>query len=199
MNTRVSPFSQFGQAVSQIAQANHGDVDGIVAKLRDGAIDPALLQQAPPGSLTPLDTATLQLQAAVDALNGQWGARKQGAADWYKDITGRTLGATAEVKFTEAEVKAAIVALKPTLESMGGAVEHLSELGYHRTENHDQAVAGAHGRYIQARDAIVEKLGPMDAARRAGQLEAAPAAELAAFVQEFGGLRGAVRQMMLVF
>lgn len=199
MNTRVNPYAQFGQAVNQVAQANQGDVDGVIAKLKDGAINPATLQQTPIANLNPLDTATLQLQAAVDALNGQWGVRKQSTADWYKELTGRTVGATVEVTFSAAEVNAALEASRPLLDRMGAAVEHLSELGYHRTENHDQAVAGAHGRYIEALNAIVEKLGPMAAARRAGQLDASSGAQLGAFEIEFAGLRNAVRQMMLVF
>lgn len=199
MNTRVNPYAQFGQAVNQVAQANQGDVDGVIAKLKDGAINPAILQQTPIANLNPLDTATLQLQAAVDALNGQWGVRKQSTADWYKELTGRTVGATVEVTFSAAEVNAGLEASRPLLDAMSAAVGHLSELGYHRTENHDQAVAGAHGRYIEARDAIIEKLGPMAAARRAGQLDATSGAQLGAFEIEFAGLRNAVRQMMLVF
>lgn len=199
MNTRLNPYSQFGHAVNQVAQANQGDVDGVIAKLKDGAINPAILQQTPIANLNPLDTATLQLQAAVDALNGQWGVRKQSTADWYKELTGRTVGATVEVTFSAAEVNAGLEASRPLLDAMSAAVGHLSELGYHRTENHDQAVAGAHGRYIEARDAIIEKLGPMAAARRAGQLDATSGAQLGAFEIEFAGLRNAVRQMMLVF
>lgn len=199
MNTRLNPYSQFGHAVNQVAQANQGDVDGVIAKLKDGAINPAILQQTPIANLNPLDTATLQLQAAVDALNGQWGVRKQSTADWYKELTGRTVGATVEVTFSAAEVNAGLEASRPLLDAMSAAVGQLSELGYHRTENHDQAVAGAHGRYIEARDAIIEKLGPMAAARRAGQLDATSGAQLGAFEIEFAGLRNAVRQMMLVF
>jgi hypothetical protein len=199
VNNRLTPTALFSQAVAQIAEANQGDVDSVVAKLRDDKTPPSTAPQTPAPALSPLDAATLQLQAAVDQLNGQWGVQKRSLAEWYQDLTGRTLGATTPATFKPEEVSAALEAARPALQQMSAAVGQLAALGNKRTPTWDADVKTNYEAYLSARNAIIEKLGPLDAARRAGQLDASSGAQLGAFVTEFGGLRQGVQQMGMIY
>lgn len=195
---RQSPHAQFTEALRQLEVASGGKVDAIIS----GAKTPVAPAQAQSGSGAPLpvEKAVLDLQAAVAALNGQWGEVHKTLPEWYQLITGRTADATTPVTFTSEQVSERISASAPHFVALDAAFNRLSKLGYSRqgVADWDAAVGAAHKQYIHEVNALCEQLGPLDAARRAGQLGAADGARTFEAVQDLVSYRNGVRQMGLV-
>ncbi len=196
---RQSPHAQFTEALRHLEIASGGKVDAIVAEAKTPVA--SAQAQSGAGAPPPVEKAVLDLQAAVAALNGQWGEVQKTLPEWYQLITGRTADATTPVTFTSEQVSERIKASAPHFEALGIAYGDLSKLGHSRkgVADWDAAVGAAHKQYILEVNALCEQLGPLDAARRAGQLGAADGAQTYEAIQDLASYRNAVRQMGLVY
>jgi hypothetical protein len=199
MNVRVSPQAQFTAALQAVAVENKGNVDEIIAQASNGKVDLGRLRES--GASPALEKAALALQGAVEQLNNQWNVTPKSLPEWYAVVTGRTLGVTVEATYSAAQITRAIAMATPHFADLEAAVGKLAQLGHSRSgvANWEASVAAHHGTYARAVDAIIEQFGPIDTARRAGQLSAPEAARAYEQVLRLSVCRNAVRQMGLVY
>lgn len=200
MSNRVTPEMRFGYTLHQLGEASGGKIDAVMAEVRTGTLDPAKLGQSTAPS--PIEAAVVELHGLVDQLNRSSGTKPRTLVEWYQQITGRSLEQSTPVKHTGAEVSAAIDKARPTLEKLEGTVSALANLGHSNGGDKaawEKSVGAHHKEYRVLVNEVFETLGPIDTARRAGQLEAPDAARVYSTLVELAELRLQVMQMGLVY
>ncbi len=199
--TLLSPAAQFAQGLEALAAA--GPVEPVIAEVASGRIDLASLASRGPQS--PVEQALLTLAGAVDEANAL--GAKLSLPQWFERITGRAPGALTPVAVSNEEAAQRLAAASQKLPAIG---EHAKRLysygkGYAVVDGHKtydgaaiDALTKAEVKKMRAvRAELAQQLGPLDAAKRAGQLDPVAAAKLNAVLVDVSALVRSVQVLGL--
>lgn len=197
----LSPAAQFAQGLEALAAA--GPVEPVIADVASGRIDLASL--AIRGAQGPVEKALLTLAAAVEEANAL--GAKLSLPQWFERITGRSPGAMTPVSVSAAEAAQRLAAARDKLPTIGEHAQRLYSYGkgwavVDGQKTYDGAAIDALitvevKKMRAARAELAQQLGPLDAAKRAGQLDAVAAAKLNAVLVDVSALVRSVQVLGL--
>lgn len=198
MKANLTLRGQFAAGIETLAKA--GPVETLMGQLAEGKIDLGAIRLR--GGATEVERALLELSQIVELVNN-YGARRS-LPEWFELITGRTAGAIKPVTVSAAEVEQRRGRVLEELGRLDGEERNLHLHGLGKIGDRlasraelDQAIGASLAVMRQSLGEIERQLGPLEVARKAGELDAVTAAQLNVLREDVGAVVARVRQMGL--